>query len=339
MLGIDTAEVSSHRAPWNKGRLIGQKRPLKPKEVWAIRVRLQLEERRRDLALFNLALDSKLRGCDLVRLQVSDVCVGGRVRDRATVIERKPANRSSLKSPNKPEPQSAIGSPIAFQGTGSTSSRAAFMTSRTSRHDNTRGSSTIGSSAQVSTARLTGPTQCGGPRPRRFTRRRAICGRFSCCSVTRHTAREHSTEAKVHYPYHPQFGEAVIVKRRLVTHNVEMAVILQPDGSLACLPAWMLAESAAQHRVCQSPTISLAFLQSLRVEIDGLLASLPSDSEMGDERHAAKFQNARKQATRAVRANPARNRGDTGPATTAGDAGRSPAERDRLGARNRGGRQ
>jgi hypothetical protein len=89
MLGIDTAEVSSHRAPWNKGRLIGQKRPLKPKEVWAIRVRLQLEERRRDLALFNLALDSKLRGCDLVRLQVSDVCVGSRVRDRATVIQRK----------------------------------------------------------------------------------------------------------------------------------------------------------------------------------------------------------------------------------------------------------
>jgi len=89
MLGIDAAEVSSHRAPWNKGRLIGQKRPLKPKEVWAIRVRLQLEERRRDLALFNLALDSKLRGCDLVRLQVKDVCVGGRVRDRATVIQRK----------------------------------------------------------------------------------------------------------------------------------------------------------------------------------------------------------------------------------------------------------
>ena len=89
MLGIDAAEVSSHRAPWNKGRLIGQKRPLQPKEVWAIRVRLQLEERRRDLALFNLALDSKLRGCDLVRLQVNDVCVGGRVRDRATVIQRK----------------------------------------------------------------------------------------------------------------------------------------------------------------------------------------------------------------------------------------------------------
>ena len=89
MLDIDAVEPSLHRTPWNKGRLIGQKRPLKPKEVWAIRVRLQLEQRRRDLALFNLAIDSKLRGCDLVRLQVNDVCVGDRVRDRAMVIQRK----------------------------------------------------------------------------------------------------------------------------------------------------------------------------------------------------------------------------------------------------------
>src|SRR5690242_18398841 len=58
------------RDPWNKGRLIGQKRPLKPRDVWSIRVRLQVERRARNLALFNLAIDSKLRGCDLVRLQV-----------------------------------------------------------------------------------------------------------------------------------------------------------------------------------------------------------------------------------------------------------------------------
>ena len=77
------------RAPWNKGRLIGQKRPLKPKDVWAIRVRLQLQGRKRDLALFNLAIDSKPRGCDLVRLQVDDVCASGRVRDRGTVIQKK----------------------------------------------------------------------------------------------------------------------------------------------------------------------------------------------------------------------------------------------------------
>ena len=75
--------------PWNKGRLIGQKRPLKPKDVWAIRARLQLERRVRDLALFNLAIDSKVRGCDLVRLMVEDVCAGGRVRERATIIQRK----------------------------------------------------------------------------------------------------------------------------------------------------------------------------------------------------------------------------------------------------------
>jgi len=77
------------RDPWNKGRLIGQKRPLKPKDVWSIRVRLQMERRARNLALFNLAIDSKLRGCDLVRLQVDDVSVGGRVRDRATIVQRK----------------------------------------------------------------------------------------------------------------------------------------------------------------------------------------------------------------------------------------------------------
>jgi hypothetical protein len=81
--------VGFTKVRWNKGCLIGQKRPLKPREVWAIRVRLQLEKRRRDLALFNLAIDSKLRGCDLVRLRVNDVCVGGQVRDRTTVIQRK----------------------------------------------------------------------------------------------------------------------------------------------------------------------------------------------------------------------------------------------------------
>jgi integrase len=77
------------RSPWNRGRLIGQRRPLKPKDVWTIRVRLQMEGRRRDLAMFNLAIDSKLRGCDLVRLRIDDVFAGGRVRDRATVIQKK----------------------------------------------------------------------------------------------------------------------------------------------------------------------------------------------------------------------------------------------------------
>ncbi len=68
------------QAPWNKGRLVGQKRPLKPKEVWNIRARLQIDARKRDLAMFNLAIDSKLRGCDLVNLKIDDLCIGGRLR-------------------------------------------------------------------------------------------------------------------------------------------------------------------------------------------------------------------------------------------------------------------
>ena len=83
---IDSA---ASRVVWNKGRLVGQKRPLRPKEVWAIRVRLQIEDRKRDLALFNLPIDSKLRGCDLVSLRVDDIAAGGHVKERATIIQHK----------------------------------------------------------------------------------------------------------------------------------------------------------------------------------------------------------------------------------------------------------
>ncbi len=75
--------------PWNKGRFIGPKPPLKPKQVWAIRLHLQREQRLRDLALFDLAIDSKLRGCDLVRLTIGQLVVNGVARHRATVIQRK----------------------------------------------------------------------------------------------------------------------------------------------------------------------------------------------------------------------------------------------------------
>lgn len=83
--------VTTRRPPWNKGRLVGQKRPLQPKQVWAIRARLELANKLRDLALFNLAINSKLRGCDLVRLRVNDLAVGNSVRDRVSVVQRKTA--------------------------------------------------------------------------------------------------------------------------------------------------------------------------------------------------------------------------------------------------------
>ena len=76
---------------WNHGLILGQKRALLPKHVWAIRARLELASKIRDLALFNLAIDSKLRGCDLVSLKVGDVFVNGRVRERATIVQSKTA--------------------------------------------------------------------------------------------------------------------------------------------------------------------------------------------------------------------------------------------------------
>jgi integrase len=78
-----------HQAPWNKGKLSGQKRPLKLSEIWSIRTRLQIQEKTRDLALFNLAIDSKLRACDLTGLRVADIAQGGRVQSRAIVIQQK----------------------------------------------------------------------------------------------------------------------------------------------------------------------------------------------------------------------------------------------------------
>jgi integrase len=77
------------RIPWNKGKLIGAKPPLRQKHVWAIRTKLQIEQRTRDLAMFNLAIDSKLRGCDVVALKVEDVAPNGYSVDRATVRQKK----------------------------------------------------------------------------------------------------------------------------------------------------------------------------------------------------------------------------------------------------------
>jgi len=77
------------KVPWNKGKLTGQKRPFTLRQIWEIRIRLQIAGRVRDLALFNLGIDSKLRGCDLVRLRVSDVVHGDQLLTRAKVIQQK----------------------------------------------------------------------------------------------------------------------------------------------------------------------------------------------------------------------------------------------------------
>src|SRR6266852_9528114 len=83
------ATATPQRIPWNKDKLIGPKPPLRQKHVWAIRTRLQIEQQARDLAMFNLAIDSKLRGCDVVAIRVDDVAPSGNAVDRATVRQKK----------------------------------------------------------------------------------------------------------------------------------------------------------------------------------------------------------------------------------------------------------
>jgi integrase len=85
----DIESSNSSCIPWNKRRIIGQKPPLKPQDIWSIRVLLKMRKRHRDLALFNLAIDSKLRACDLVKLRTSDVVHGENVQARASVIQQK----------------------------------------------------------------------------------------------------------------------------------------------------------------------------------------------------------------------------------------------------------
>jgi integrase len=86
---MESIVTTAHREPWNKGKIVGQKAPFKVKDIWALRARLQSQGRIRELALFNLGIDGKLRGRDLVGLKVRDVCHGDQVATRATVLQRK----------------------------------------------------------------------------------------------------------------------------------------------------------------------------------------------------------------------------------------------------------
>jgi hypothetical protein len=86
---LDAIPQASRRVPWNKGKLVGAKPPLRPKHVRSIRTKLQIAGRTRDLAMFNPAIDSKLRGCDVVSLRVEDVAPHGHAVDRATVRQKK----------------------------------------------------------------------------------------------------------------------------------------------------------------------------------------------------------------------------------------------------------
>lgn len=86
---MGTADNATPREPWNKGKIVGQKAPFKLKDIWALRVRLQMESRVRELALFSLGIDNKLRGCDLIARKVRDVCQGEQMASRGIVMQHK----------------------------------------------------------------------------------------------------------------------------------------------------------------------------------------------------------------------------------------------------------
>ena len=116
----------AQRRPWNADRKLGAKRALKPQQIWAIRFWLDREERLRDRALFDLAIDSKLRGCDLVRVRIGDLVSGARVRNRAIVIQKKTGRpvQFELLEPARAEACSP-GSNVAAERWTSSLSRAA----------------------------------------------------------------------------------------------------------------------------------------------------------------------------------------------------------------------
>lgn len=92
-------EAIRPRPAWNAGKNVGTKRPLTQKQIWAIRFHLDREGRLRDRTLFDLAIDSKLRGCDLVKIKIGDVVAGADIHNRATVVQQKTNRRCSLNSP------------------------------------------------------------------------------------------------------------------------------------------------------------------------------------------------------------------------------------------------
>jgi len=98
---MDNNHILTNITPWNKGKLIGQKPPLKLHEIWSIRIRLEVAYRIRDLTLFNLAIDSKLRSCDLVKLRISDIAHGKHILKRAMVMQQKTQRPVQFEITNK----------------------------------------------------------------------------------------------------------------------------------------------------------------------------------------------------------------------------------------------
>jgi integrase len=163
----DTENVvptTSKRLPWNKGKLTGAKPPLRPKHVWSIRTKLQVEGRTRDLAMFNLAIDSKLRGCDVIALKVEDVVPSGYSVDRATVRQKKTGQpvRFELTEQTRQAVDDYIR--VAGKKPGEALLSADAVRDGAYRRGSTRGSSPSGLAASGWTPTSSAPIHSEGPK-------------------------------------------------------------------------------------------------------------------------------------------------------------------------------
>src|ERR1700732_1710300 len=178
--------------------------------------------------------------------------------------------------------------------------------------------------------------RCGTALPPISWSKRPISGSSRFCSKQRHTARSHPIDGRIYYPFHPRCGEIVLIVRQYAYRGAELVVIPQPDGSVACIPAWMTHESAAHPQLRTEPRFSLDVLRSVRCEIDALLGFLQSDSRMEKARNEAQ---KRKQSAGPVRAGGAARLAVPLAEGTTGNTRRSPTARDRGGAGGQGGRR
>ena len=211
-----------------------------------------------------------------------------------------------------------------------TCSRAESTTSLTLRRANTRASCMAGSRARGWKAAPMARTRCVAPRRRRSTARPAICERSSCCSKWLHSAHEQPAEARISYRFHPRFGEVVQIRRRLESGGVEFVVVLQPDGSFACLPAWMTEPAASRFTISDQPHFPLHILRSMRMEVDALLGFLLSESKPERAQNGAQIRTSPTSPTKPVR------RGDAAREAMPGSQGRTRGRRGSSAPRDRG---
>ena len=189
----DSSPQASPRT-WNKGKLTGAKPPLRPKHLWSIRSKLQIEGRTRDLAMFSLTIDSKLRSCDVVRLKVGDLAPHGHAVDRATVRQKKTGQPVRFEMTE--QTREAIDDYIraANKKPVSTSLLAVAAATELLRHGNMLGWSASGSPASGSTPACLAHIRCAEPRRHSFTVAPATCAQCnSIHGLCGHNAGVHDT--------------------------------------------------------------------------------------------------------------------------------------------------